>query len=93
MALVDRKKEPKSLTANERNQAAADTILAILTRASRMQRTMIKNIKNTIKKAPGSKATILALLGDDEAEATSMIDKIKDFANAHKGEGENDLTV
>jgi anaerobic ribonucleoside-triphosphate reductase len=95
MGLIDRSKEKKQkqLSNDEKNQMAADAIQQILARSAQMQRRMITNIKKIIKRAPGSKATILGLLGDEEAEATSMINKLKDFANAHKGTNDQDLTV
>ena len=84
MGLADKTKKHLNLTDAQKNEQAANNIRRALGRAARTQRQIIKNIKGTIKAAPGSKATILGLLDDDETEATQMIGKLKDFANTHK---------
>ena len=95
MGLADNAKAKKhlNLTDVQKNERAANNIRRVLGRAAIMQRQVLKNIKGIIKTAPGSKATILGLMGNDKDEATLMINEMKDFANAHKKSGDPAITV
>ena len=53
----------------------------------------LKEIKKIVQNAPGSKADILNAMGVDKDEATTMINSMRSFVNAHKGSGEEDITV
>jgi hypothetical protein len=93
MALVDNEPTQPALTDAQKNERAASTIMRILGRSANAQRQALRNIKRIIQQAPGTKADILNLMGVDKTEATTMISSMKDFVNAHKGAGDQDITV
>ncbi len=93
MGLADSGKQKKPLTNAEKDDAAVANIKRILARGVRIQRQMVKNINRIVKSAPSAKAALMSKLGADKDEATAMIGKMKDFANAHKKANDPDLTV
>jgi hypothetical protein len=91
MGLAD--KQRKQLTNTEKDNAAVMNIKRILARGAKTQRQMVKNINKIIKNAPSGKTELMDMLGADKAEALDMINKMKDFANAHKKASDPSLTV
>ncbi len=67
-----------------KNQHAADIIAYKAARIVRDARRFITGLNENISLAPGSKATVEALLGDDEGELGALVTAILAVANTHK---------
>lgn len=93
MAIVDNDPTQPTLTDDQKNERAANTIMRILARSAKAQRQALLNIKKLVQAAPGAKADLLDLMGVNKTEATTMINTMKTFVNTHKGASDQDVDV
>lgn len=74
-----------------KNQHAANIMAYKAARIIRDARRFITGLNENIRLAPGSKADVEALLGDDEAELTALVTDVLGIANRHKKTGDGNI--
>lgn len=95
MPVADRKRPslPAATSDAEKDQRSADRIGLILGDVVRSARRAVQRIQRIVDDSPGNKATVFAKLGADQSESDTILTKVLDLANAHKGSNDQNLTA